>query len=278
MTLKGTDSLQFSTELSTDDTLFAFSPDLNRNLEFQYHSTNDSYANLDTYMYYLNDACLSKSEATANFDILIDGTSNLTTTLRAPAIAAKGHYYGLSALASSSKPDIVDSVGSAIQASSMNDNTYIGVEQLTGVSLISMERIFFNMVLKSDKLFTGFNPEIPTDFGYFFPLAFRSREMVWSEGQVDETFGSQITLQKCKWIFLSLLIFSGILALALSVYYGYRYRNLKYHLPHSIHEERADSGYVAAPHMSLNSERSDRDDSLVGVQAAANFGGGSAAG
>ena len=35
--LNGTDGLQFSTELSTDDTLFAFSPDLNRNLQFKYH-------------------------------------------------------------------------------------------------------------------------------------------------------------------------------------------------------------------------------------------------
>jgi hypothetical protein len=31
--------------------------------------------------------------ANAAFDILVDGTSNLTTTLRAPAFASKGHFY-----------------------------------------------------------------------------------------------------------------------------------------------------------------------------------------
>ena len=79
--------------------MFTFAPDLNRNLYFTYQSTNDSYANLDTYMYYLGSACLDNSTENAenaNFDIEISGTSNLTTTLRAPAIAAKGHYYGLS--------------------------------------------------------------------------------------------------------------------------------------------------------------------------------------
>ena len=102
--INGTDGLQFSLKLQTDDTLFTFAPDLNRNLYFTYQATNDSYANLDTYMYYLDAACLEVSDANANFDIEIGGTSSLTTTLRAPAIAARGHYYGLSDVASSSKP------------------------------------------------------------------------------------------------------------------------------------------------------------------------------
>ena len=108
--------------------MFTFAPDLNRNLYFTYQSTNDSYANLDTYMYYLDSACLDNSTANSNFDIEISGTSSLTPTLRAPAIAAKGHYYGLSTLASSSKPEIVDSSGSEIVASADNDDSYLGVE------------------------------------------------------------------------------------------------------------------------------------------------------
>lgn len=77
-----------------------------------------------------------------------------------------------------------------IDASQENDDTYLGVERSTGVSLINMERIFFNMVLYKDDLFQLFSPEIPEDNGYFFPLAYRSREMVWSDSQVDDTFGS----------------------------------------------------------------------------------------
>ena len=187
-------------------------------------------------MYYLDQNCLANSDENVNFDIGITGTSNLTTTLRAPAIAAKGHYYGLSEQASSSKPDIVDSNGSQIEASATNDDTYIGVEQMTGVSLISMERLFFNMVLYGDDLFKKFAPEIPTDYGYFFPLAYRSREMVWSEDQVEDTFGSLIRLQKCKWIFLAILLFLGIVALVMALVCCRKYRRIRQHFPPSVHE------------------------------------------
>ena len=195
--LNGTDGLQFSLKLSSDDSLFTFAPDLNRNLEFTYKSTNTSYDSVETYMYYLDAACLESSEATANFDIVIDGISNLTTTLRASAIAAKGHYYGLSADASYAVPKIVDSTGSVIEASAEYDDTYLGVESYTGVTLISKERLFFNMVLQNDDLFQDFGPSKSTsksEYGYFFPLAYRSREMVWSEAQVEDTFGALIVL------------------------------------------------------------------------------------
>ena len=98
---------------------------------------------------------------------------------------------------------------------------------MTGVSLIYMERLFFNMVLYGDDLFKNFVPEIPADYGYFFPLAYRSREMVWSESQVEDTFGSLIRLQKCKWIFLSILIFLGIVALISSLLCCRKYRRIR---------------------------------------------------
>lgn len=90
--------------LETDDTLYMFMPDLNRNLYFNYQSTNDSYYNLDTYMYKLDDATLANSTDNANYQIEITGTSNLTTSLNAWAFAAKGHYLGLSSKATDAKP------------------------------------------------------------------------------------------------------------------------------------------------------------------------------
>lgn len=234
--LNGTDGLQFSPDLSSDDTLFTFAPDLNRNLYFTYKSTNDSYYNLDTYMYYVSDEVLQNSTDNANYEIDISGTTNLTTTMNAYAFAAKGHYYGIDDKASDSKPQLFDSSMSEIEASADNDNTYLGVEKLSGVSLISMERIFYNMVIYGDNLFQNFVPEIPSEYGYFFPLAFKSREMSWSDDQVSDTFGSFIRLQKCKWIFLSLLLFFGVLALALSVFYGLKYRRLRSQLPSTAPE------------------------------------------
>ena len=178
-------------------------------------------------MYYLDDTVLQDIDANSNFNIQINGTSDLTPVLRAPAIATKGHYYGLQDSATSSMPEIVDSSGSLISASQADDDTYLGVEQLTGVSLINKERLFFNLVLYSDNLFTKFVPEIPSDNGYFFPLAYRSREMKWTDSQVDDSFGTMIRLEKMKWIFLAVLLFLGVLALFFSVFYSIKYYRLR---------------------------------------------------
>ena len=179
-------------------------------------------------MYYLDDSNLQENiEANSNFNIKINGTSDLTPVLRAPAIATKGHYYGLQDSATSSIPEIVDSSGALITANQTNDDTYLGVEQLTGVSLINKERLFFNLVLYSDDLFVKFVPEIPSENGYFFPLAYRSREMEWTEDQVDDTFGTMIRLEKMKWIFLAVLLFLGIVALFFSVFCSIKYYRLR---------------------------------------------------
>lgn len=130
-----------------------FMPDLNRNVYFTYEQTNDTYANLDTFVYSLDDAVLANSTENANYDIEVAGTSNLTTSLNAWSFAAKGHYYGLSDEASSAKPDIVLSDGVEVVANAVADDTFIGVESMTGVTLILKERLFFNMVVYGDDLF-----------------------------------------------------------------------------------------------------------------------------
>lgn len=54
---------------------------------------------------------MTRNPANANFDIYVDGTTNLTTTLMAWGFAAKGHYYQLSDEAASSAPTLVDQEG-----------------------------------------------------------------------------------------------------------------------------------------------------------------------
>lgn len=105
----------------------------------------------------------------------------MTTSLNAYGFVAKGHYYQLSEMASASKPKIVDSDGNEFVTNSDDDDTYLGVEQLSGVCFIAKERIFFNMAIYGDDLFQNFTPEIPEDYGYFFPLAFVKRESEWTQ-------------------------------------------------------------------------------------------------
>lgn len=91
-----------------------------------------------------------------------------------------------------------------------------------------MERIFFNMQLLGDDLFTNTtDSKIPESYGYFFPQAYIKRESVWTQDQVDSTFGPLITANKLKWAAFSMLLIFGLVFLVLTVFCGLRYKKLK---------------------------------------------------
>jgi hypothetical protein len=71
------------------------------------------------------------------FDVYVDGTSNLTSTLKAPAFASKGHFYQISSEVSNSVPHIVNLQNVTILPSASVDETYLGVEKLSGVNVIA---------------------------------------------------------------------------------------------------------------------------------------------
>lgn len=91
--------------------------------------------------------------ANKNYQVLVDGTTNMTTTLGAYGFAAKGHYFQLSNEAADSKPILLDKQNQPIIPDEDDDDTYLGVERLSGVCLIAKERIFFNMAIYADDLF-----------------------------------------------------------------------------------------------------------------------------
>jgi len=93
--LDGTDGMQFSPDLSTDDTIAAFVNDLNRNCYFDYSHSDDTYPGLDQYVFQIQyDLMVNKTAnpANVNFDVRITGTSNMTTSLNAYGFVSKGHY------------------------------------------------------------------------------------------------------------------------------------------------------------------------------------------
>jgi hypothetical protein len=71
----------------------------------------------------------------------VDGTSNLTTSLKAPGFVSKGHFYQISDQVSGSVPIIVDLLGHLITPNENDDDTYLGIEKTTGVNVQAMERI-----------------------------------------------------------------------------------------------------------------------------------------
>ena len=108
--LDGTDGMQFQPSLNDDVKLGAFVNDMSRNCYFDYSRDDDRYKHYTTKIYSIEESLMynyTKSPANKNFDTYVDGTSNMTSTLNAPAFVAKGHYYELSPEVESSKCEIV---------------------------------------------------------------------------------------------------------------------------------------------------------------------------
>jgi|Transcript_46943 hypothetical protein len=221
--LDGTDGMQFSPDLQKDSKLKAFVNDLSRNCYFDFSHVDDRFPHLDTYIYNIEEALmLNKYDypPNENFDVRVTGTTNMTSSLNAYAFAAKGHYYQMDPAVNASIPTIVDQNEEEIVPNSDDDDTYLGVERYSGVCLIAMERIFFNMAIYGDDLFKDMG--IPGDDGWFFPLSFVKRESVWTQDQVDDVFGALVTGQKVKWGLFSVLMILGLGFLALTVFCGFR--------------------------------------------------------
>ena len=115
---------------------------------FNYTGTNDTYDNIETYMFSLDKNFMENETAVtsnANYNIKISGTTNMTSILRGQSFAAKGHYYQLSSAAADSKPQLFDSDMQEILPVEANDDTYIGVERYSGRTLLTLESVFYNM-------------------------------------------------------------------------------------------------------------------------------------
>lgn len=107
----------------------------------------------------------------------IDGTSNLTTTTKAPMFVSKGHFYQIAEAAADSVPKIVDKSGQVIIPNETDDDTYLGIEQITGVNVQAMERIQNNFQVFNDTLFEIQNNN---EFGIFVPLVLVKRESAFT--------------------------------------------------------------------------------------------------
>ena len=75
----------------------AFVNDLSRTCYFEYQwSQKKTYPHLDMMMFYIEQDAMynmTRNPSNANYDIYVDGTTNMTSTLKANAFASKGHFY-----------------------------------------------------------------------------------------------------------------------------------------------------------------------------------------
>ena len=84
--------------------------DLSRNMNYTWMMDMNDYP-VETLMFMTStDQMLNMTANPANavFQIMIDGTTNLTTTFKAPVVATKGHYLDFSTVAISSAPMLMN--------------------------------------------------------------------------------------------------------------------------------------------------------------------------
>ena len=125
--------------------------------------------------------------------------------------------------------------GTQITSDADTDDTYIGVEKLTGTRLFSKERIFMNMVYKGGDIVKSSGPE--PEHGHFFPLVFLDRNSKLTQDQVNKDFKPQYVTFVMKWFIFSLLLLLGLISTGLTICYSLKYRKLHKELyPDSVED------------------------------------------
>ena len=192
---------------------------------------------------------------TANkvFNTEIAGTSNMTSILGAHALMAKGHYFGLSV--NDSLPNIVGSDGKAIEGKFEDDESYIGVESMTGTTVITKQRYFLNLVVQQDELF---DLEEEPEHGNFMPLVFTKRENSWDEDQAMNSFKELIEIQRAKWAIFGSVMGLGLFLIIISFLLICRLRRLKNELSQF---EQSNQGEFQAALLQGQGDRDGDDES-----------------
>lgn len=116
--LTGTDGMQFAPGLTEQETLTVFVNDLSRSGTLDYARTDSEMLPwLNVLIFKISDSLMynmTKNPANENYQVYVDGTSNMTTTLKAPAFISKGHFYQISPEVADAVPIIVDINGNKI--------------------------------------------------------------------------------------------------------------------------------------------------------------------
>ena len=75
------------------------------------------------------------------YNTYINGTSNLSTIEGAPVLASKGHFYQIADNLGDTIPIIRDHSGNKIEVDPNRDDTFISIEQISGLTVVALQRL-----------------------------------------------------------------------------------------------------------------------------------------
>ena len=145
----------------------------------------------------------------------------MTTALDANAFISRGHYYLLEDDAASSTCLIVDKNNNELSPNAEDDDTYLGIEPYTGLSVIIKERYMYNMLLFNDELFDM--KENDNGLGKFLPLVYIKREGEWTNDQMDWRFSDILMWIRLRKAFMGIFLSIALICLLIVTYLTVRY-------------------------------------------------------
>lgn len=131
--------MQFHPNVQDTETLACWVNDLSRNAYFTYlNSDTDTYNGLEMMNFQIAPYMMLdqwENPDNVKYNTEIGGTSNMATVLQAPVLASKGHYYQFSQKDINKTALIYDNTNTLIAPDSDRDDTYLGIEKISGVNV-----------------------------------------------------------------------------------------------------------------------------------------------
>ena len=184
-------------------------PDFARVAYFTYKgSDSNTYKGLEINKYELDKKLMLNQTANPDnkkYSTEITGTANLRVALGAPVIATKGHFYQIADEAKDKVAKIFNKKGEQLLPDPAIDETEMGVEKTTGVSMIAKQRLQMNFQIEKDPLFSF----LQSDY-IITPLTFVRRESVFTDSQAEDILGAIIIAKKVKIAFTVIFCLIGV--------------------------------------------------------------------
>lgn len=114
--------------------------------------------------------------------------------MRAHSIATKGHFYQIDSNLTHRLASIVDHANNTVVPNQYEDETWLGLEKYSGVTIQARVRIMASFMYEKNNatLFSHF------DEGYVIPFIFVQRDSIMTNDQVSEILGLLILAARVK--------------------------------------------------------------------------------
>ena len=212
--IMGTNGFQFQPLIDQSMNLTLFAEELGRPLAFTYNSTEtELYPHINLLNY---TASIGNQGADYIYGTTVNGTSNLTSIFNFPYFASGSFFCGVEG-ANESIPTISGAPSQCI-------STMIGIDSLSGITVMFNRRFQYNTVLQNDGLLIQIanNPAA----GLFVPVVNINRAGKLTQDQIDTMMASILKAYNSKWLSFGLLIGLGCVVTAIGVFFLVKWRKI----------------------------------------------------